>query len=225
MMKIKAVLFDLDNTLIDFMKMKRLASNAAASAMVDAGLDAEKKELAEELFAFYRKNGIESDDVFERFLLEKYGKADLRVLAAGINAYLKEKYMHMKPYPGVKEVLSELKGRGLKLGVVSDGLRLKAWMRLNEAGIDRFFGVVIAFEDTNKKKPSPEPFRKALGELKVKPEECLFVGDWPEKDIKGAKDLGMKTCFARYGCLRKEVSCDAEYCIDDIGDILSIVGL
>ena len=224
-MKIKAVLFDLDNTLIDFMKMKRMASNAAASAMVDAGLSSGKKELAEELFAFYRKNGIESDDVFERFLMEKYGRADLRILAAGINAYLKEKYEHMKPYPGVKEMLAELKKKGLKLGVVSDGLRLKAWMRLNEAGIDGFFDVVVTFEDTNKKKPSPEPFRKALDELKVKPAECLFIGDWPEKDIEGAKALGMKTGFARYGCFR-DVSCDgADYCIDDVRGIPKLLGV
>ena len=60
-----------------------------------------------------------------------------------MNAYLKEKYLHLKPYAGVAETLHELKQRGFKLGVVSDGLRLKAWMRLNEADLDKYFDAVV----------------------------------------------------------------------------------
>lgn len=198
-MKIKAVLFDLDNTLLDFVGFKEKAVFAAARAMVSAGLMTDSERLAKRMLKFYYSYGIESDDAFERFLIKEFGRAEPRVLAAGVNAYLKEKYVHLKPYPGVAETLRKLKKRGLKLAVVSDGLRLKAWMRLNAAGLDKYFDTVVTFEDTSKKKPAKEPFLKACKALKVKPEECLMVGDWVERDIKGAKAVGMKTCLAKYG--------------------------
>lgn len=219
---IKAVLFDLDNTLIDFMRMKKEASRAAAYAMVEAGLKANKDELAEKLFNYYLEHGIESDDAFKNYLLKEFRKIDYRVLAAAVNAYLKEKYIHLNPYPGVPETLEELKKRGLKLAIVSDGLRLKAWMRLNAAGLDKYFDTVVAYEDTGKKKPAPEPFLTACEKLGVKPQECLMVGDWPERDIEGAKALGMKTCWAEYGTVVSTKSV-ADFAIKDITEIMEVI--
>lgn len=219
-MEIKAVLFDLDNTLIDFMRMKKLASKAAAKAMVEAGLKTKSKDLAKELFNFYLEYGIESDDAFTKFLEKKVGVVEPRIVAAGVNAYLKEKYLHLEPYPGVVETLKELKKKYLKLAVVTDGLRLKAWMRLNAAGLDKYFDVVVTYEDTGKKKPAKEPFLKACGELNVKPQECLMVGDWPERDIEGAKAIGMKTCLVKYGNFRD--GSIADYEISSFIEILSL---
>jgi putative hydrolase of the HAD superfamily len=198
-LKLKAVIFDLDNTLIDFLKMKREATKAAAYAMVGAGLKADRDQLAEELFCYYLNYDIESDDAFLKFLNERYGNVDYRVLAAAVNAYLREKALHLEPYPGVVKTLLELKKRGLKLAVITDGIRLKAWMRLNAAGLDKYFDIVVTFDDTGKKKPAKEPFMKALESLNVRSEECLMVGDWPERDMVGAKAIGMMTCWAKYG--------------------------
>ncbi len=222
-MTIKAVLFDLDNTLVDFVGMKKRASRSAAYAMVAAGLEEDAESLSSELFDFYLGYWIEADDAFEKFLLKKYGRTDIRVLAAGVNAYLKEKYLCLRAYPGVKETLEVLKRQGLKMAVVSDGMRLKAWMRLNEAGIDGFFDCVVTFDDTGRKKPSSEPFRKAVEELGVSPGECLFVGDWPDRDIAGAKELGMKTALAVYGCITDKNGTKADYEIEDVREILDII--
>jgi HAD superfamily hydrolase (TIGR01549 family) len=184
------------STLIDFMSIKKAASTAAANAMIKAGLQDYPEDLADRLFTFYLKHGIESDDAFEEYLLQEYNTVDYRILAASVNAYLKEKYLHLKPYPGVVETLRELKRQGFKLGVVSDGFRLKAWMRLNEAGLDGYFDAVVTYEDTGERKPAKAPFLRICDELKVNREECLMVGDWPERDVKGGKSAGMKTCHA-----------------------------
>jgi putative hydrolase of the HAD superfamily len=221
-MTIKAVLFDLDNTLIDFMKMKKEASRAAAYAMVDAGLKTNKVELAEKLFDYYLKHGIESDDAFKNYLLKEFRRIDYRVLGAAVNAYLKEKYLHLNPYPCVPETLEQLKKKGLKLAVVSDGLRLKAWMRLNAAGLDKYFDIVVAYEDTSKKKPAPEPFLTACEKLGVKPQECLMVGDWPERDIHGAKAVGMTTCLAKYDQIIDKTIV-ADYELDEIKKLISLI--
>jgi len=220
---IKAVLFDLDNTLIDFGKFKKKAITAAANAMAQAGLKIDPEEPSRKLIEFYYFHGIESDNAFEEFLKKELGYVDYRILAAGVNAYLKEKYLTLKPYPRVIETLKGLKQKGLKLGVVTDGIRLKAWMRLNETGLDKFFDTVVTFDDTKKNKPSPEPFLKAIKQLNLKPEECLFVGDWPERDIEGARRVGMKTCFARYGHQGNIEKSGADYSVDDVVEILEIV--
>jgi HAD superfamily hydrolase (TIGR02253 family) len=217
---IKAIIFDLDNTLIDFISMKKAASKAAANAMIKAGLQGYPKDLADKLFSFYLEHGIESDDAFEEYLLQEYKAVDYRILAAAVNAYLKEKYLNLQPYPDVVDTLRELTRQGFKLGVVSDGFRLKAWMRLNEAGLDIYFNAVVTYDDTGKRKPAKEPFLLICDELKVKPEECLMVGDWPERDMQGGKLAGMQTCFAKYGQKREA---KADYEIESFANLLDII--
>ncbi len=222
-MTINAVIFDLDNTLIDYLKMKRLATRAAARAMVGAGLKADRMELDRKLFEHYLDYGIESDDAFQQYLLKTCRKVDPRILAAAVNAYLREKARRLRPYPGAVETLKSLRKRGLKLAVVSDGFRLKVWMRLNASGLDRYFDAVVAFEDTGKAKPAKEPFLKAVSALRVKPRECLMVGDWPEKDMVGAKACGMMTAWAKYG--GRKVPSGADFILNKISDIVALPGI
>ena len=217
---IKSIIFDIDNTLIDFMSMKRAASAAAANAMIEAGLQDAPEDLSERLFTFYLEHGIESDDAFEEYLTQEYKTVDYRILASAVNAYLKEKYLHLKPYSGVVDTLSELKRQGFKLGVVSDGVKLKAWMRLNEAGLDSYFDAVVTYDDTGKRKPAKEPFLLICDQLEVKPEECLMLGDWPERDVQGGRLAGMKTCFAKYGQMQET---RADYQIESFSKLLTIV--
>jgi HAD superfamily hydrolase (TIGR02253 family) len=217
---LKAIIFDIDNTLIDFMSMKRAASAAAANAMIKAGLQGAPEDLSERLFTFYLEHGIESDDAFEEYLKQEYKAVDYRVLAAAVNAYLKEKYLHLKPYPGVVDTLRELRRQGFKLGVVSDGLRLKAWMRLNEAGLDSYFDAVVTYDDTGMRKPAKAPFLLICDQLDVKPEECLMLGDWPERDVQGGRQAGMKTCLAKYGQMQQA---KADYEIEGIENLLNVV--
>ncbi len=219
---IKAVIFDLDNTLIDFMTMKKLSCDAAVSAMIGAGLNVNKEKAMKELFELYDKYGLEEKTIFQKFLKKIAKKIDYEILASGIVAYRRVRIGFLEPYPHVSEVLFELKQRGIKLAIVSDAPRLKAWIRLVSMKINHLFDVVVTFEDTKELKPSNKPFMIAFNKLKVKSSECLMVGDRPEKDIKGAKKLGMLTCFAKYGNPKAKGS-DADYEINDIKELLEIV--
>ncbi len=219
---IKAALFDLDNTLIDFMRMKRNSCEAAISAMIDAGLKIKKEKALKKLFKLYDKYGLEDKKIFQKFLKEEKGKIDYRILANAIVAYRNVRTSYLQPFPHTDYVLLKLKSKGIKLAIVSDAPRLKAWLRLMAMKIGNFFDIVVAFEDTKQLKPSNLPFEAALKKLKLKPEECLMVGDLPHRDIEGAKKLGMKTCFAKYGNPKVKKS-KADYEIEDIKDLLRIV--
>jgi len=220
---IKAVLFDLDNTLIDFMKMKRLSCEAAIDAMIGAGLHIEHDKAIKVLFGLYDKHGLEEKTIFQKFLNKITGKVDHKILANGIVAYRRVRAGFLEPYPNIDYVLLKLKDRGIKLGIVTDAPKLKAWIRLASIKLSNYFDVVVTFEDTKQRKPSKLPFKAALDKLRFKPQECLMVGDWPERDIKGAKALGMKTCFARYGNPKIKKT-DADYEISNIKMLLDIVG-
>ncbi|MCX6707544.1 MAG: HAD-IA family hydrolase [Candidatus Woesearchaeota archaeon] len=219
---IKAITFDLDMTLIDFMNYKRKATSAAASAMIKAGYTGDRKKLKKELFDFYLSHGIESDDPFEKFLKNHKSYSD-RILAAAINAYLKSKYPNIKPYPGVKKTLKKLKQKGYKLAIVTDAPKLKAYVRLDEMGIADMFDVVVGLEDTGRHKPSKLPFKKALKALHVKPSEAMHVGDWREKDVLGAKKMGMRSCLAHYGDQHIGRKVWADCYVDKVEDIVKVL--
>jgi putative hydrolase of the HAD superfamily len=218
---IKAIFFDLDNTLIDFIKMKHMSIEAAASAMIDAGLKREKGKIVKSLFKLYDNIGYEDQTVFQKYL-KKEKSLDFRILANAINAYRRVRTGFLEPYPHVTSTLLRLREKGIKLAIVTDAPNLKAWIRLTAMKIDHFFDLVVAFEDTKELKPSKKPFIFALNQLQLKPEECLMVGDMPERDIKGAKKLGIKTCLAKYGNRPPSATAHPDYEINDISELLEI---
>jgi HAD superfamily hydrolase (TIGR02253 family) len=220
---IRAVIFDLDNTLVDFMRMKEEAISAAIESMIDAGLSMPREEAKKKIYAIYEREGIEYQRVFDRFLEEELGKIDYKIHAAGILGYRRAREAALVLYPHVKLTLMELAKRGHKLGVVSDAPRQQVWLRLCYLGLEHFFDAVVAFEDTGKRKPDSAPFKKVMSLLGVKPEEALMVGDWPERDIEGARDLGMKTAFTRYGNTFGTDRSGATYDINDVLELVSIV--
>ena len=220
-MMIKAVLFDLDNTLIDFMRMKHASVDAALNAMLGSGLNMTKAAASKKLYEIYWKEGIEDQKIFQKFIKQVKGTLDYKLLSAGIVAYRKAQAGVLEPYAQVMPTLIKLREKGLKLAIVTDAPKLRAWIRLTEMRLDPFFDVVVAYEDTEKKKPDKAPFLAATKQLKVEPEQCMMVGDWPERDIKGAKLLGMKTAFAKYGAT-KESTVKADYTLKSVEELVYI---
>lgn len=220
---IRAVIFDLDNTLVDFMTMKRQAVDAAVDAMIDAGLPLPKESARERIFRIYGEQGIEYQRVFDRFLEAEFGSIDYRVLAAGIVAYRRAREALLVLYPHVTMTLVELVKRGLKLAVVSDAPRREAWLRVCYLRLHHLFDHVVTFDDTGERKPSPAPFRRALSLLGVEPDEALMVGDWPDRDLVGARALGIRTVFARYGDTFATQQSGADYEISDVHELVPLV--
>ncbi|HBE89214.1 MAG TPA: hypothetical protein DDW67_08770 [Elusimicrobia bacterium] len=220
---VKAVILDIDNTLMDFMRMKRAAVDAAADAMIDAGLTMGKEDLREKIFEIYWKEGIEDQNIFDKVLMKEFGKVDYKILAAGIIGYKRAKEGHFTLYPHVKMALTDLLKMGVRMGVVSDAPRLSVWMRIVGLGLHHYFDHVVTFDDTGEKKPSPKPFEKILSLMKCEPAEAIMVGDWAERDIKGAKALGMRTAWAKYGNEFDTPVSGADFELNDIYDLVGIL--
>ncbi len=225
---IKAILFDLDNTLVDFMTMKIRCCEAAIDAMLSSGLNMEREDALKILFDLYEIHGIEQQHIFEKFFNALGGKIEYKYIAHGIVAYRKAREHYLKLYPRVVPTLLALK-KNYKLAIVSDAPILQAHMRLVMLNIDDFFDVVVTAADVRKQKTTAAPFNAALRELGVKPNEAMMVGDRVERDVNTAKKLGLRTCYARYGERRigktpkEKGKSGADYELEDISELVEIM--
>ena len=220
---IKAIIFDLDNTLLDFVKMKQFAVKAAITAMIEAGLNVDEEKAYQDIFDLYVEKGWENQQVFDDYLNQTVGNVSNKILAAGIVSYRRAREATLLVYPNVNKTLIELIKMGIQLSVVSDAPSREAWMRLYYLNLHHVFDPVLTFDDTGVRKPSPKPFKMALKIMKSTPDEVLMIGDWPERDVVGAKQIGIKTIFARYGDTFGTVDSGADWDVNDIYELVDIV--
>jgi len=220
---IKGVIFDLDNTLLDFMKMKEVAVKSAIRGMIEAGLEIDEIESFKDIISIYEEFGWENQKVFDVFLTKSIGYVDNKFLAAGIVAYRRAREANLLAYPNVNRTLVNLTKLGIKLAVVSDAPSREAWMRIYYLNLYHFFDAVITFDDSGERKPSSIPFEMALKKLKLKPQDSLMIGDWPDRDVVGAKQIGMRTAFAVYGDTFGTKYSGADWDIQDISEIITII--
>lgn len=200
-MPIKAVLFDLDETLIDAEKglraahadvakiihslcLKRIAIRSILKAIAE--FDDEKNRSTE-----YDRDGWWQELADRLGCHTTLSTASIRTLT---RTYWGSYAKAAERYDDVDEVLRYLRANGYRLGIVTDtdgALGLKR-SRIAGLGFRAYFDVmVIAGEDTRMTKPDPEPYLLAASRLGVPPSECAFVGDKPFTDIKGANAAGM----------------------------------
>tara|TARA_Y100000748_G_scaffold230064_1_gene194086 strand:- start:171 stop:860 length:690 start_codon:yes stop_codon:yes gene_type:complete len=222
---LKAVIFDLDNTLVDFLYMKNQAIESAINGMIQSGLKVEKKLAKELIFEIYEKKGYEYQEVLNQFIISINGSIDYKILAAGIVCYRKAKEQSLRTYPKVQDTLSKISDLDLKLGLITDAPSREAWTRLYSVNIHNSFDRVLTSDDTNAFKPSPKPFKLMLRYFKIDPAEAIMVGDWPERDLDGAKSVGIKTAFAKYGAssFNEQQHGDSDVVLESIDDIISYI--
>ena len=220
---IKSIIFDLDNTLLDFMKMKSVSIKAAVNAMIDVGMEINREQAVDEIFNIYDSKGYEHQEVFNEFIVNTLGEINYKFLAAAIVEYKKAKEKSLNLYNDVFPTLNKLLDMGLRLGIVSDAPSREAWIRLYSLMLHNKFEHVVTFNDTGFHKPAKQPFIRISKKLNVNLKECMMVGDWPDRDIKGAKQVGMKTAFAKYGSTENVLDSGADHDLNSLSELINIV--
>jgi len=189
---IKSVVFDLDDTLYNSTALSESARRAALKAMINEGLDIDLKKGYEDLMRIVKRYGSNYSEHFNRFLEEKLGYVDYKFLASGVIAYHNTKFAYIRPFDDTIPTLIELVKRKKKLGIVTNGVSVKQWEKILRLGLEHFFEFVIISSEVKYEKPSPKIYEIALERLDLPPEEVLMADNKIE-DLKGAKDVGMKT--------------------------------
>ncbi len=133
------------------------------------------------------------------------------------NLYWRTVLRVSRPYPGVKKTLRILKEHNVRIGVVTDLLAHIQAEKLLRLGVDRYIDFMVSSEETGREKPHPSMFLTALHKAHMSPEEAIMVGDSLEKDVLGAKDVGIT------GVLFGSRDERADYSIFHFEDLLPIV--
>jgi len=189
-MPVRAIFFDIDNTLYDSATLSKMARKNSVLAMIDSGLNQPMDRVLSDLDNVIKKHGSNYPRHYDE-LLKLYGLGDAKIIAAGVVAYEHTKNAYLKPLAGVVPTLIELKKHYL-LGVISNGIRLKQWEKLVGLRLHHFFDSVVTSEACGCEKPAPEIFIAALKGLDVAADEAVMVGDKYDVDIKGAQNVGMR---------------------------------
>lgn len=216
---VKAVLFDMDNTLWDFVAAKK----AACRAVVE---HAESGD-AEELYAYFRRPGAGFEDpgnVIE-YLLDI--GADSSCVLPCCRVYEQVKIASIHPYPGVRETLETLVSADLPLAIVTDAHSSQARARLRKAGLGDFFSCVVSPDISGQRKPDPASFVHALRAISASPPQAMVVGDSISREIEPGHALGMQTAYARYGDRNDGPVplCRPDYVLETIRDLIAIIGI
>lgn len=207
-MKIKCILFDIDDTLYDATLQMNMARLNAVKAMIEAGLPVDVETAYETLKKIVDKFGSYYNRHFDK-LLEHLGlRWNPRIIAAGVIAYRETSAAYLKPYSDTVPVLLKLRESGYLLGVVSEGRSVKQWQKLIQLGIQHLFHNVAISEEINEEKVTPKLFEKILKELGILPKETLFVGNQPDTDILSANQLNITSVRIRKGIFRTKEPTD-----------------
>lgn len=129
-------------------------------------------------------------------------------------------------FPGMLDLMEELKCRGYKLGLVTSRLRNTTNIGLKKYDMEQYFDAIVTCDDTEKHKPDPEPVNIALKRLGSKPEEAIMVGD-SMFDILCAKNAGVKAALVSWALAvskdEKTGENAPDYILEKAEDLLKIL--
>jgi pyrophosphatase PpaX len=124
---------------------------------------------------------------------------------------------------GMEDVLSELRDRGHRLGIVTAKRRLTVDLAFARLPIEHFFETVVGGDETDEQKPHPAPLLLALERLGARPEEAAYVGDSPF-DMQSAKAAGLYAIGVSWGRIHgAERLTDADVVVHSAEELLDLV--
>lgn len=199
-LRVKALLLDLDGTLVDSTKAYKEAGKAGFAAIGFTRSDAETAfEVARRL-----EQGLSISDAFKKLSLDHASLE--RFLSAYLNAYYSTVLLKSKPFPNVKETLQVLSQHfPLALITLRYVLREQVIEELKRLRFKKYFKAVVTALNVKKPKPFPDALLIAAEKLGVPISECVVVGD-SIVDIQAGKSAGAKTVAVLSGLFsRKEL--------------------
>ena len=215
---IKAVLFDLDGTLLN--------RDESLKGFIDNQYQRLNKWLGHIPKETYISRFIELDNGGYIWKDKVYQQLSQEFQISGITwegllqDYINEFKDNCVPFKNLIQMLEELKSSNFHLGIITNGYGQFQLDNIKALGIENYFDVILISEWEEIKKPNPKIFLRALEQLKVSPSQSIFLGDHPENDIKAAQNVGMK------GIWKKDVRWDsvkADFTINNLAELVIII--
>lgn len=187
---IKALVFDLDDTLVSEMEFVESGYFTIAQEL-SKDLQINQAEIFGKLKGEFSKN---SKNVFNR-VLDSYGiDYDLNYINDLVKIYREHKPT-LKGYPNIKDELVKLRAEGFKLGIITDGFEISQKNKIMSLNLYEYVDEIIVTDEFGKDfwKPSVKPFELIKNKLNVDYNEMVYIGDNPNKDFYIKKDYPIST--------------------------------
>ncbi len=196
---LKAVLFDFDGTLVDFVEadlqsLRWLHTHAGAAVSCEAFLET----AVDAIMAFHQ---LVEEQAIDPLLMHSWR---LQHTFAHYGLLWDDRYTELYctqlieacvPFPGVEPLLAQVQ-RKVKTGLISNAYDAQEQRaRIAQAGLDGYFDVIVIACEVGSYKPASHIFWRALAQLGVAPEDALYIGDSITHDIAGAKAAGMQAAL------------------------------
>lgn len=188
----KAILFDLDQTLLDrtISLIKFIEWQVDYYQLVP---QQSKKHFIARFVELDDHGSVWKDLVYSQLIKEFHiEKLDTDEL---LHSYITDFNKFAIAFERVPETIHYLYDQGYKLGLISNGKSPFQENNFHALGLTEFFSAITVSEAAGLRKPDPEIFKYTCNELGCTPNECIFVGDNLKADIEGAKKVGMRTIF------------------------------
>lgn len=193
MSPIKLVGFDLDDCLFDSTGLSERARIKGIEAMIKLGLKIDHEKAIKMIKEIVKEYGSNSSKHYNYFI-RRYNRLEnidekipysfqFKYISAAVMAYHQEKIESIKLYNDVKPCLKELKARGIKSAIISDGIPIKQYEKILRLGIDDLIDLTIISDEIGIRKPNPKLFDHCLKRFGFAGEETIYVGDRIDKDI------------------------------------------
>jgi putative hydrolase of the HAD superfamily len=230
--KIKAIFFDIDDTLYSTSLFASRARLNSIRAMIAQGLYLPEKQLYKELDEIIKEFSSNYEHHFDKLLLripeQSYqGISPSVLVASAVIAYHETKSRELTPYPDVIPTLKSLAKTDLIRGVITDGLAIKQSEKLLRLKLYHLFtpGAVFISDEIGISKSNVKLYQRVCNDLYLSPSEIIYVGNDPVNDIDPAKAIGIITVLVRRGVksLTKKGRLKHDYQITNFRQLLKIV--
>lgn len=211
----QAVGFDLDNTLYD--QGQHLRSFFRAASQWLASENRIDRHCAEKCFLSTWESRTMAYPLLFDEVLHTLGLWQRSRVLELVSQYRNHR-CRLSCYSGVKSMLAPL-ARRVPLFLITDGHKRLQLFKVDQLGLARYFKTLIFTDDfgPDGQKPAPRPFAEASLQLGLRPSDCLFVGDDPDRDVAGAYLAGMGTARVLTGPYRHRLCLlDPDYTIGDL---------
>jgi putative hydrolase of the HAD superfamily len=187
---IKAALFDFDGTLLDrdasllafadeqYERFTRWLGHIPKERYISRFIELDKRgyvwkdKVYAQLIGEFQIQGISQEELLQDYVIEFKN--------------------HCVPFPELISMLSELKKRSVRMGIITNGKGQFQLDNIKALHIESYFDAILISEWEHMKKPDARLFYRALDRLQTNPSESVFIGDHPENDVKAARRVGMK---------------------------------
>lgn len=193
---IKAVIFDLDDTLISEKDYVKSGFNQVAIKIAEEH-NLDENEVYRLLLDTFEEN---SKNVFNRVVDKLNISYEIKDIKELIEIYRSHK-PDINLYNDAKYILDTLYKKGIKLGVITDGYKITQRSKLEVLDIDHYFEHIVVTDELGREfwKPHSKPYEIMKNKLDFDYDEMVYVGDNLSKDFVTANKLGMKTIFVNRG--------------------------